>query len=725
MAEQLTRFDRTDGSKINVDLINTNFTINDGKTITIAIIGQSRQGKSSFLNCLISRLKEYYNLEVSEDNVYFKSMSRKASGGKDVTKGMRYYNLTIGKITYCFIDVQGISGVESEDDPVILMFCYYIADLVIVNCNSLDANTLKMLEPIGALQAKLGKVVDNKPTLVFRYLDVEDDFNIADTLKSFNLMMNDRKDQVSGVRQVIKELFIFDETPVVFTTRPERKEISDLDKGNIANVLSSNTTFIEACDSIIAKLKTFEGRMQVKENMLIAANKINAQDGIVNSEMFDTVTRVTQSDIMLWIHGSTFTDDDQVPIKSMIPDELKKDLQVIDSSSKTHELLLERKEKIATCVDDYNKRFAKTPKKIRDQGCKTLSDIIMKPYGEAYAKFTGFINEDYQKILTTVGSKYKDKVLSVAETNNDSPENQLYDCYNEVMESIKTSTIASAYHNKLIKGQWKYSKCVVDLYNELLDEMNKEYKGFIRYFNLLTVKTYTKLELESDKRNEFFNKYVDDLKVSYDHLHLLFVSNLVEKCKTEELEINLYCYDTEDEDEDEKTDIELSYTIKNTTHLAFNFADASIVKTIKSSKISTDDHPDMNTCVKDYLNELKNELLKYKQVFLKTRADQLDRLLYVYHKQTRPISEIAEYYKNISPNNDVYFIGHVGTSWEYEMLNKELLVKVNRIRSKTQYEKDVPLIVKKYLRIINESSYKEPLINLMYSKWLQHLIENN
>lgn len=359
---------------VHVNVIENKELAVQGKAVIVSMIGQSRYGKSSFLNCLTSVITK-------KNMACFKSMSIKESKACDVTKGMQYYQITTADTRYIIVDVQGIAGTQSEIDPALLMYCYFISDIIVVNCGkTLDTSVLKMLEPISTLRTKINTTQPNRPNLIFRLMDVDDYDN--DTAKQcFSAMMTDRDDQVHGVRLCLRELFTFDEVPVIYTERPDKADIRLLDSGEITKFLSQNETFSHACLKIFNRITESKWRTtaDVQKFLHEQAAIVNENSGQICASTFDVTSRTTQEDIMEWIHGTVFTKDNSPAVKSNVPDELKTPIGISTCHTDDYKKVLSRKDAVNMCFAAYNERFRDAPSDTFKQGREALNEIIMRP----------------------------------------------------------------------------------------------------------------------------------------------------------------------------------------------------------------------------------------------------------------------------------------------------------------------------------------------------------
>lgn len=391
----LTNF--TDG-KVDIPHIAKFKTGNDLPSLVVTSIGQSRNGKSAFLNCLATAI-------TGKEKRYFQSMSMKLSEGRDVTVGMNYVVLTYKTHNIILIDSQGISGIYSDTDPQVLLFAYYISDVIIFNCpKQLDTASLNLLTPISTLVSKM-KHVQKLPGLIFRIFDCVDEYDDQLAKKNYELMMTDRHDSVHGVRQTIKELFS-KEHLIVWTERPNRSDIQLLDKCKIMQFFKSDLNFAHTCGKIIDYIGKFPPRkVNHQQELIEMAKLINDNLNSQTIEKFDTASNITKDDVRRWIDGDIFDD-----IKSNIPDELNQKLPITNHTMEIYKLIDDRLQKINEVIKSFIDYFDKAPKSVIDHGVTQLRNRLMTKYDNALVEYKQFANVYICSMVKSSG--IRDKIYS-------------------------------------------------------------------------------------------------------------------------------------------------------------------------------------------------------------------------------------------------------------------------------------------------------------------------
>ena len=419
MASKITEFistiaEKSEKKTINVQ-INTELIqkfIDENKSLNrkvkvITMIGVSRSGKSAFLNCFSTYIN--HMMHNKTDAAPFKSLNSKSSEGKDVTIGANGYMFNISSdLSYLIIDIQGIAGQFSAADPLVLLFCYYISDLIILGIDKqLNTQALNLLTPIAA---KLQNMKDaselHKPHLVFRIYDALDFYDDKLAQQNFSVMMEDRDDAVQGIRKAINELFILPERKIIWTERPDRESLKLVDEGQITKFMKAEEEFWRSCGLLVDIVDKIPTRAYFKiNNILQCAQAINSQSSIIKSSEFDLASHINEQEIRWWIEGDRYGQHhDKV---SQIPEELKQSIVISDCTEATWQILLARRNAIGKLKDTFNSRFSKSPSNLRNAGFIELSKIIDPAYDAAITVFDEFYNVLLRQIIDDYANVWK------------------------------------------------------------------------------------------------------------------------------------------------------------------------------------------------------------------------------------------------------------------------------------------------------------------------------
>ena len=435
----------------------------------ISMIGESRRGKSVFMNCIISKLHR------KTMNVFdFKSV--KESEGKDCTNGIDYYvcnikdSIETSITTYIFLDVQGIGGLYSASDPAVLLFIYEISDLVIVNSyRTINNNTLQLLSPISSLANKISKK-DIKPKLVFRVFD-SDEYDEKQAIANFNILMEQRNDQVEAIRSNIRELFDISADYIIWTETPSKKQKASKDLMSLIN--DKDLLFGISIDILLSLINntsdTYDEDVNEKINSTI--REINALS--VSGSDFDSTGRYTTDEMLLWMGEH----DDSKP--SQVQAQLLDVISITDGTQAEYDIKI--LPKIITAditIKEFKKEFVLAPKNVFDLMLKKLTEKIYKQINLAVEQITNigcrgiYDSSPFKKFVTDIQSvTFTDKIDC-----SDITENQIYGGFIEYLITGQCNycNLSCNLISNNIKTQMKEIKLTVDRFKDLVRQEQKE-----------------------------------------------------------------------------------------------------------------------------------------------------------------------------------------------------------------------------------------------------------
>jgi hypothetical protein len=261
-------------SQLAVDFIENEINTFGFKTddltnkIVIAIVGEARHGKSTYLNIMVSKI---LGINISP----FKS----CGSHEHVTKGIQIFIAE----QYVFIDCQGLMYHNSTNDGRILLFAYALADIIIVNGRSMNNTVLNMIQPIALFGNYMTqtKPKSRKPTLIFRILD-HSDRTSGNINKIFENTFNKNiVDQYTSLKKTLD--VIFEHIDVTHTGVLSDAELDLIESGNYLDLLINNNKNINASIEFIMSYvpqphitiaNLFEKIKQIKEDILSHNNVI-------------------------------------------------------------------------------------------------------------------------------------------------------------------------------------------------------------------------------------------------------------------------------------------------------------------------------------------------------------------------------------------------------------------------------------------------------------------
>lgn len=730
--QQLTCFDtrvvtEADRTGPNADVINrsgastlttineqilSNLTIkNNYKTVVISIVGNSRSGKSAFLNCIISR--------ATDSNVLaFKSMSQKDSEGKDVTHGMNYYIITedSAKINYMFIDVQGLGGEISTADPTVLMFAYYISDIMIINHRGrFESATLSVLMPIVTLVSKLQNK-QTKPLLTVRIFDADDEYDDIMAEKNYNVVMKPRDDQYSGVRQCISDLFVITSPPIIYTKQPALKTRNDFDKGVFDAVLRDDTdelNFVRAATSVINLANSLKGSSDVDKYIKQIAASINSRSADINVGVFDTSSQVTKDDVSIWIYGSVFLKDGQKPIPSMVDPILKKSITIsLGTETEWKDLVAPRIKLVEETYAAYQQRFGSAPKLIRDQGMEKLKEIIQP---ELDAAVVASDTLAYQICDNT----YKSVMTSI---------------YSWVLTDLEPATARINSHRSKVNSALRSCGANQRMIDCTIEESNSTFDALISTHESLVC---ARAKLEADKSSKIINdvknyEYAKNLNGMLQSIKLNYEECVVEL-------VNQFMAASDLKPAGVITRLANWFAgkpKKNVVARCYQVHSDNKLIEIKN-KPEFDKELDVYQPKQlDLLSKARNELIqgfdKHKATFEAKRAENLSK--YLANQTPRDLAERNKFYEEIRKHNAVRMIPyeprHLAVP-AYKYLTHVARIDIHKIYTVADFEKEVPIDVRNHYRAIADyeaSNLKLEILGFMQDEmlisWYRHLIVN-
>lgn len=171
--------------------------------LILSMCGTARVGKSTFINCLLSKI---YNTNISIVNTT--STASHCTLGVDCTKCNFIYNNK--KINLLIFDSEGLMYEDSKCDDKLLSFIYLMSDIVVYHTsNIVDNQTLNSLTSLCLVADYVGQcdntnITDAKPVLFFRIKDYNLESNPTDVV---NKTFSYHQDQYDNVRSAIQKLF--------------------------------------------------------------------------------------------------------------------------------------------------------------------------------------------------------------------------------------------------------------------------------------------------------------------------------------------------------------------------------------------------------------------------------------------------------------------------------------------------------------------------------------
>ncbi len=717
MAERLAEFKvETNGDIETTSVVLGNLSnaskFNNRNVVVVSILGPSRNGKSAFINCILSFLHNK-NIHV------FRSQSSKLSNFNDVTTGMNYYIQPLqGDKDYVFIDVQGLGGVYSEQDPVVSMFCYYISDLIIVNWSKqIDSSTLEILTPISSLAAKLRANIQKRPYIMFRVIDAVDGYDDELAKKNFEVMMKSRKDKINGVRENIKGLFTIPDKPIVWTTSPPPTILSKFDNGDFTDALNKRDeyNFLCACTGVLNTLKNVTGVKNIFDVITRYANDINNKKDKINPVIFDTSSRINKEDIETWIHGTTIEEDGEEKKSSQIPEDLKQALIISSASPDMYALCETRRKAINEVYTKYNERFDKAPPGTKAKGLKIIEEMLEKHYNNAYNACKGYaysylynIRVDNQDIFryTFISSQY----------DINSKKSDIY--FDNLCTLVNSSNLANYWKEELIK---EIKKDATTVHKDL-----KQYYGdFNKTVKIKHVEMHTNALVFIKNIKTYIDEYYEAININYDSIEKIVTDKFKDThkiIKKSETKSDIYTwfknlkniirYSDDDDDDNYNFPVESkSYTL-NITNTEYVFKEGNI-NTIMISK-------EIAKTVKTLLKDLRSGISEYKDEFCKRRLNNLQSLVDKYVNKELKLEHPINTDTIAIKLNDI----HANLS-EYKLIKIPIVKTTYDYRHSTRYCDSLLCMIEEYPKYIFKLYTKEEYEGLIHENVRKYLDKYN
>jgi len=459
------------------DLIN----INDA--YVISIVGDSRKGKSTFLNIML-------NFLTNKNNKYFNT----SSDIYHCTIGIDYVQLFISDVNYIFIDCQGLNYENASHDYQYLLFLYSISNIFIYNDkNIINNNIFSTLQPMALFLNMINNT--NKPILFFRIADYDLTGKCTELLDNLFLLRNDQYDNLrESIRLLFSEIKI-NTTEVM--TKNEKKMINE---NKYDDMLLVENNFIIVIEEIYNLLKS-----QIKKNinLELLVENINNNSKIDYNKL-DIYTLNTK----LEIHDF---------IEKYITNNNEFDKINIDGLETTRELIEIFNENINKYNILFEKEFSSVPSDLKINFKNKIDELY-----KSYNKF----NNTNQNIARNIINKAIKMILgSIINFNKNNTE--VIKLKNDIVMFLITFEKKYSIYNKIIYKKL-YDEFIDNTINIIYDEINKINKlnNIIDEINLENLKSinYSIIDIINeiasleDSKNGDFEEFINS-KNPYDTIN--------------------------------------------------------------------------------------------------------------------------------------------------------------------------------------------------------------
>jgi len=445
-------------------------SIPNGNPRVISILGKARMGKSTFLNAIVSHLR-------NSSQSPFKAMDC----DDHCTRGIDSFYMEDHNLL--LLDSQGLDYEDASHDPHLLLLLYILSDVIIFNdTRRLENGALKLMEPVCAFTNYLDIDTVVKPKLFFRIFDSD----VKDAAKNLEKVLGTYQDQYQSIRNSIKHLFHSDIS--LLKTEPlDRPAKMMLANNMYRELLNEPLGFRDAIQTILVASRSAEQK-SVLTSVPDYIHKINSNQEIA-IEKLDIVKLQAENDIHKWIQ-------DSVPAEDYTE-------MIVDGTQRSFEQVVEpRKNRKKAHLTAFTKRFKDVEESIRGPFYKTLAERLDKPIQNA-------IEISRQKAMERV---------KIQNTNAHAPRD--FPVVNSLSNSF--TTVPSDYWNNYL-GVLNTLEMSMD---SIFEPIKKELADWIAHVRFVLNRTLDNIREEEQKEKQAVSNLSADLLVAMPTWMLRYVENL-------------------------------------------------------------------------------------------------------------------------------------------------------------------------------------------------------
>lgn len=609
---------------IDIDLINKFIRkYKNEKVKIVTIIGLERQGKSAFLNCLISTL-------LNKQCAPFEVKSAIDSRYNAVTTGvdcvyLHEYNLLI-------LDVQGICGLRSEVDPVVMLFIYCISTHIIINTHMmLNTQTLNMLQFMMHKLPEMEKASEtNKPKLIFRIYDCPAGTTYMSIIDNYDMMMKPRNDTVKKIRESIAQLFSlpygknYTVIPIIaYSFVPATYSLQLIDAGNVQEFLKNEKQYAKSCSELVEILVDDTAHIDLFDIL-------NHANAIMNNNQVEELVTPHQEIANNWI--------DIEKTIYMIDLDIKSCSQIDEDKINTRRANLDK------LYNSFIDAFSGYPESTIIYGVELLKMHLEPFYQRAQFKFTNFMNEYNMSVVYPL-------VMNI---------------YNNII--VKDSTAPSywvedRYREDVLKkfiNDRNYSKICLDKLSSLLNELAKwifeahkqRYETYIIRYNKTVEKITGTLEIKNI--HVLMQPYIDQITVPYSKVMLEIMNRYKEEIDppSDVFKDGLQWLKNIWQAEKKESECDITIEVNEYKYqLSLNIHDFDIEAVLVSS---TQQKKSSKSELTSLLCKFGNAIKDYETEFYELRYKEMPLLLAPINRM--PLAEKIDNYKKIKFNGRLHFL---------------------------------------------------------------------
>lgn len=468
-----------------------------GKIITC--IGDYGIGKSTTLNALCSfaiksGIKPF--VSASKSDTTKRQIVRNTIAG--CTKGLQGAIIETKDECALFIDVQGLLSLESQTDPIVLLYCYGISDIIIVNIQEkFDDRSLEILDLITKYSKYFKEAsCSHKPHILFRVMNADADTNSHVLNAQYGSMILEKNMYQKVTKFYADNYFNKTNPPFIWTGRPDAALIKEYDRsGNIVEFMANTKGYASACEEFWNTIYNQVPcrTISLMQHLIDTAESINASFSKLTFGPIDIDDRCGDNAMKEWL-DSMLNNSGKYYNLTQLPD-------IMNCSSDTHTVIRNREYLVSEFEKEYVRLFANS--KSFNYGMGIFKTRIKDIYDQMVEIF-----KTHRMIVT---KNIKEKIKQVIDNN--------------IQVSEKT-WISSDFFNETISaiiGQHKVSHTIgTEILEEIHNQGNVITAKFLKYREVflnsinMHVNNYKNYIYEQKRKYiNFINEYIGKLEYKY------------------------------------------------------------------------------------------------------------------------------------------------------------------------------------------------------------------
>lgn len=354
----------------------------------IAMVGQVRQGKSTFMNCIVSTLMgaNIAPFATSDDM-------------ETCTRGIQMVickSAATGK-NYILLDCHGLadatSRTDAKNDPALLLMAYGVSGTIVHNVSALNNATVKELESLTVFLNDF-ETPDKKPRLTYRVKDYRIKSDVRDALKAMFVRGGDQYDHIKNTI----ENNVSDITAV--STRLSDVDYEYLEKRDYMGLLANTSNgFKKAIDEIMTHSTIETNYTTFQESLTTLADEINR--GGIDLKVLDVIQMHHENTVLKYVNDMRATNAHLWTELDTSP--LQVDYLQVEG----------RRDAIVEMLSKYSHDFAKIDPEIMKKHRTQIQGELDTIVNRADEKVKGHVEEQMKTVQQKVNDYAKEKIQSI------------------------------------------------------------------------------------------------------------------------------------------------------------------------------------------------------------------------------------------------------------------------------------------------------------------------